>query len=130
MFKVSSKNKKYEIDFKRFVFIFFVLLLAGFMTGLDLSIDYQERMYNEAVSELSQYAVVIETTIPDSEQGNVVGQTQFWSNGTIIVLIEIKDPFVVYHEMGHVLHPEWNEEQCDNFAILKTGDFRHWKSVS
>ena len=77
--------------------------------------------YEYAVNELSHYVPVYETTIPNNDKGNVIGQTQFNQFGQPNkVLIEQKDPGVLYHEMYHVITPGGGTEQAaDKYAASR-----------
>jgi hypothetical protein len=88
----------------------------------DGSVHYSHPItpYQKAVNELGRYVPVYETQIPDNEHGNVIGQTQFDSNGKPVrVLIEAKDPGVVYHEMYHVIMRGGTEPDADKYATSK-----------
>ncbi len=88
----------------------------------DGSIDYQHPTtpYEKAVDELNNYVPVYEQTIPDNDKGNVIGQTWSINGHPIKVLIEIKDPGVVYHEMYHVITPGGGTEpDADQYATQR-----------
>ncbi|MGL6298620.1 MAG: hypothetical protein ACRC1M_05565 [Methanobacteriaceae archaeon] len=77
--------------------------------------------YQKSVNELSRYANVSEG---DTGNSSTLGYTQWTYYGytsTYDVIIAYRDPFVVYHEMAHVLNSSWNESLCNEFAYNKTG---------
>ena len=74
--------------------------------------------YQKSVNILSKYVAVYE-----GYAGNKYTLGITYHNGykSAKVIIAYKDPFVVYHEMGHVLNWQWSEYQCDVFAYKKLG---------
>lgn len=88
--------------------------------------DYQnpQNQYEIAVNELNNYVPVYERNISQDLPGKKVhGRTYFHGSGPgrtpKYVDIQDKHAFIVYHEMGHVLNPSWNETQCDNYAAQR-----------
>lgn len=75
-------------------------------------------IYQKSINALSKYVKVYEGY---AGNGYTLGIT--YNNGykATKVIIAYKDPFVVYHEMGHVLNWRWTEYQCDLYAYKKVG---------
>lgn len=89
-------------------------------------VDYPnpQTPYEIAVSELNNYVPVYECNITQDMPGKkVMGRTYFKGTGANrtpkYVDIQTKRAFVVYHEEGHVLNPDWNESQCNDYAVQK-----------
>ena len=74
--------------------------------------------YQKSINELSKHVAVYEGYAGDSRTLGITYMGRFRTNR---VVIAYKDPFVVYHEMGHVLHWDWSEYQCDLYAYQKLG---------
>ncbi|RBQ22462.1 hypothetical protein ALNOE001_19550 [Candidatus Methanobinarius endosymbioticus] len=74
--------------------------------------------YQKSVKALSKYVTVYEGY---AGTNYTLGITYIRKSKPQHVIIAYKDPFVVYHEMGHVLNWKWSEYQCDLFAYKKTG---------
>lgn len=74
--------------------------------------------YQKSVKELSKYVKVYEGY---AGYPHTLGITFNNGNRATKVIIAHTDPFVVYHEMGHVLNWKWTEEQCDIYAYNKVG---------
>ncbi|BBL62740.1 hypothetical protein MARBORIA2_10700 [Methanobrevibacter arboriphilus] len=74
--------------------------------------------YERSINELSKYVNVYEGC---AGTNYTLGIT--YNNGikATRVIIAYMDPFVVYHEMGHVLNWKWTEYQCDYYAYKRTG---------
>lgn len=74
--------------------------------------------YQKSINELSKYVSVFE-----GYAGNDYTLGITYNNGikATRVIIAYMDPFVVYHEMGHVLNWKWTEYQCDYYAYKRTG---------
>lgn len=78
--------------------------------------------YEKAIEELNNYVPVFET---NKASGSVIYHGEaFYKviDGKKVyykVNIYTKHPFVVYHEMGHVLNPDWSDIDCDRFAYSK-----------
>ena len=89
--------------------------------------------YEESVNELSKYATVYEGRaglgrIMGNSYVIELGVTYKIPNGNSVkydVIIAHKDPFVVYHEMAHVLNWEWSEYNCNWYAYNRTA---YWYS--
>lgn len=74
--------------------------------------------YQKSINVLSKYVKVYEGY---AGSNYILGIT--YNNGykATKVIIAYKDPFVVYHELGHVLNWKWSEYQCDLYAYKKVG---------
>jgi len=74
--------------------------------------------YQRAINLLSNYVNVYE-----GYAGGIhtLGVTHHNGYKVTRVVIAYKDPFVVYHEMAHVLNWRWSEYQCDVYAYEKVG---------
>jgi len=74
--------------------------------------------YQRSINELNKYVTVYE-----GYAGNeyTLGITYMGRLRTNRVIIAYKDPFVVYHELAHVLNWSWSEYQCDLYAYNKVG---------
>lgn len=74
--------------------------------------------YQRSINELNKYVTVYE-----GNAGNKYTLGITYNNGykATKVVIAYKDPFVVYHEMAHVLNWQWSEYQCDLYAYKKVG---------
>ena len=100
-----------------------------------IKVSYPKPMnaYEISVKELSKYATVYEGRAGEGElRGNVyfieLGVTYKNTTGKSIkydVIIAYKDPFIVYHEMAHILNWEWSEYNCNWYAYNRTG---YWYS--
>jgi hypothetical protein len=75
-------------------------------------------IYQKSINILSKYVNVYEGYAGNSY---TLGITYIFNAKAQRVIIAYKDPFVVYHEMGHVLNVKWNEYKCDLYAYKKTG---------
>ena len=74
--------------------------------------------YQKSINTLNNYVTVYEGYIGN---GYTLGITYYNGYKFTKVIIAYEDPFVVYHEMGHVLNWGWSEYQCDLFAYKKVG---------
>ena len=74
--------------------------------------------YQKSIDTLNKYVKVYEGYAGNR---NTLGITYYNGFKATKVIIAYKDPFVVYHEMGHVLNWQWSEYQCDLFAYKKVG---------
>lgn len=74
--------------------------------------------YQKSINVLTKHVKVYE-----GYAGNSYTLGITYSNGykATKVIIAYKDPFVVYHEMAHVLNWKWTEYQCDLYAYNKLG---------
>lgn len=74
--------------------------------------------YQKSINTLNNYVKVYE-----GYAGNryTLGITYYNGYRATKVIIAYKDPFVVYHEMAHVLNWRWSEYQCDFYAYKKVG---------
>lgn len=77
--------------------------------------------YQKSVNELSYYANVSEGYTGNSTTLGYTEWTYYGYASNYNVVIAYRDPFVVYHEMAHVLNSNWNESICNEFAYNKTG---------
>jgi len=77
--------------------------------------------YEESVNELSNYATVYEGDTGDPDTLGITYMNENDNGVEYIVIIAKKDPFVVYHEMAHVLNWGWSEDECDWYAYSRTG---------
>jgi len=74
--------------------------------------------YQKSINELSKYVRVYEGS---TGYPHTLGITYNNGQKATRVIIAYKDPFVVYHEMAHVLNWKWSEYQCDLYAYKKVG---------
>ncbi|MCL2687258.1 MAG: hypothetical protein FWE58_01820 [Methanobrevibacter sp.] len=74
--------------------------------------------YQRSINELNKYVAVYEGYAGDDRTLGITYMGRLRINR---VIIAYKDPFVVYHEMGHVLNWHWTEYQCDLYAYNKVG---------
>ncbi len=77
--------------------------------------------YEKAVKILSKYATVYEGYAGNLDVLGITHKEIFGKSVKYSVIIAYKDPFVVYHEMAHVLRWGWSETTCDWYAYNKTG---------
>jgi hypothetical protein len=76
--------------------------------------------YTQAKEELMQHVPVYETNITQNRTGYFVeGRTFFTWDQAVFVELQTKRSFVVYHELGHVLNPNWNEVQCNIYSCAR-----------
>jgi hypothetical protein len=112
----------------------YVLWSGILMTHEPIKVSYPNptNAYERSVKELSKYATVYEGHSGSKMIGNnyfvELGSTYKNSNGKTVkyqVIIAYKDPFIVYHEMAHVLNWGWSEYNCNWYAYNRTG---YWYS--
>ena len=77
--------------------------------------------YEKSVNELNKYATVYEGDTGDPYTLGVTYRNEYWDGVEYTVIIAEKDPFVVYHELAHVLNWGWSEHNCDWYAYNRTG---------
>jgi len=77
--------------------------------------------YEKSIKELSKYAKVYEGFAVDDRTLGITYRISHGKKVQYAVTIAYKDPFIVYHELAHVLHWKWNEYTCDRYAYNKTG---------
>jgi hypothetical protein len=76
--------------------------------------------YERSVKLLSKYATVYEGYAGSKKILGVTYRNSYGKKVRYSVTIAYKDPFVVYHELAHVLHWSWSEYNCDWYAYNKT----------
>lgn len=77
--------------------------------------------YEKSVKILSRYATVYEGFAGDKFTLGITYKEIRGRSVRYDVIIAYKDPFVVYHELAHVLRWGWSERNCDWYAYNKTG---------
>jgi len=77
--------------------------------------------YERSVNELSKHATVFEGDTGKPDTLGITYRDEYGDRVEYTVIIDKKDPFVVYHEMAHVLNWEWSEYYCDWYAYNRTG---------
>lgn len=107
-------------------FSIFSLFFGSTQNQTNLGVDYPnpQTAYEVAVNELNDYVPVYECNITQDLAGKKVhGRAYFYGSGPgrtpKYVEIQDKHAFIVYHEMGHILHPNWNESECNNYAAAR-----------
>ena len=88
---------------------------------LEVSYPNPTNAYEESVNELSKYATVYEGDTGEPDALGITYREEYGDKVEYIVIIDEKDPFVVYHEMAHVLNWGWSEYDCDWYAYNRTG---------
>ena len=74
--------------------------------------------YQRSINYLNKYVTVYEGY---AGSFRTLGITYYVNKKPIRVIIAYKDPFVVYHELAHVLNWRWSEYQCDLYAYKNVG---------
>jgi len=77
--------------------------------------------YEKSINLLSKYASVYEGYAGDCYTLGITYRVTYSKKVKYSVTIAYKDPFVVYHELAHVLNWSWSEYNCDWYAYNKTG---------
>jgi len=77
--------------------------------------------YERSINQLSKHATVYEGFAGDHRTLGITYRISQGKNVRYTVTIAYKDPFVVYHELAHVLNWRWSEYNCDWYAYNKTG---------
>lgn len=77
--------------------------------------------YERSIKLLTKYATVYEGYAGDHYTLGITYRTEYAKKIKYSVTIAYKDPFVVYHELAHVLHWNWGEYNCDWYAYNRTG---------
>ncbi|MDR2967862.1 MAG: hypothetical protein LBU74_07955 [Methanobacteriaceae archaeon] len=76
--------------------------------------------YEKSINLLSKYATVYEGFAGNHYTLGITHRMDYGKKTKYAVTIAYKDPFVVYHELAHVLHWSWSEYKCDWYAYNKT----------
>ncbi|MGL4669301.1 MAG: hypothetical protein ACRCVG_01720 [Methanobacteriaceae archaeon] len=116
-----AKKNTYIIANPRYVYWDGTLLTY---TNYKVYYNSPKNAYEKAMNELKVYANVYEGRSPENDWKSTLGITYKSTQGKIVlykVIISYKDPFVVYHEMAHVLNWGWSEYTCDEYAYNRTG---------
>ena len=101
----------------------FVYWNGSILTNRKYKVSYPNPTndYEVSINKLRKYATVYEGFAGNQRTLGITYRIGSGKKVKYTVTIAYKDPFVVYHELAHVLHWSWSEYKCDWYAYNKTG---------